>query len=142
MAQPYAKQGKEYVQHGQNLGKYNRIGIEMAHGRAKADGVIQHDALVDEKHTAGTKQQPENTLVAVEGISHGKEEQCREQVALVHFNAENIQQQENHRAAQGEHIQLAASDKHGDDQRKCHGHGQYAKESPGAACETKDDICQ
>ena len=60
----------------------------------------------------------------------------------MHFNAENIQQQENHRAAQGEHLQLAAADKHGNDQRKGHGHGQYAKESPCAACETKGDICQ
>ena len=52
---------------------------ELSFELGQADGIIQHDALIDEQCAGSNHQQHQNPPVTVDVIGHPEQEKCREQ---------------------------------------------------------------
>ena len=95
----------------------------MPQRRTEAQAVIQHNAFIDERRRAEAQQEHQRPAVALARVRHPQQEQRREQIPLVHLDAEHIQQHKQHAAAQGEVLQFAAADEHGQHHHKRQRHG-------------------
>ena len=122
-ARPHAEECQRHVRRGQQHRQHDRIIVQVPQRRTEAQAVIQHNAFVDECRRAEAQQEHQRPAVALARVRHPQQEQRREQIPLVHLDAEHIQQHKQHAAAQGEVLQFAAADEHGQHHHKRQRHG-------------------
>ncbi len=126
-ARPQTHACHDDVDKGKHRCQRLRIVVQVPHRGTEAQAVVQHDALIDEHGRAEGNQQRQNAPVAAVGVGHAQQEKRREQVALMHLDAEDIQQDEQDAAAQRKILDFPAADEQRQHQHKRVRHRRDAK---------------
>ena len=138
VGRPHGQGHTQHIDGGKQHIQPAGILVQMPHGRAQPEGVIQHNAFVDKHSAARHGKQQQNAPVALEHEGQSQQQKRREKVAFVHLDAQHIQQDEQHRAQQRHMAHITGADIHGQHNRKGHHHGGCANRPPACTQHSHD----
>ena len=89
---------------------------------AEPDAVVQNDSFIDKGGNGKQDRDVQNTPVPDQRPGSGKQQQCREDITLMHFYAEDIEQHIEQAAEPRKEADLLPADsgRKDNDKRKCH----------------------
>ena len=83
--------GTQDIDHTDDISQPDRITVQVPHGRTKADTVVQHDPFVYEQCCRENNEDRKDSPVAQKNPGRRKKQDCRKQIAFMHFDAENVE---------------------------------------------------